>query len=283
MAIDEGAGVGEAAMRAGLHRNTARRHLERGQVPSERLEGRTYRTRPDPFAADWADLEARLAAAPGLEAKTLFEDLRARRPAAYADGHLRTLQRRVKAWRASRGPEREVFFAQEHRPGEASQTDFTYANELGITIRGEPYPHQLCHFMLPYSNWGWATPCRSESMAALFEGMQEGLWRLGGAPECSQTDNSTAATHDLRTGKRGFNAEYVRLVSHYGMRPRTTGIPDVCFETTLDGLRLQFAGGLSMDQRPVIWTTQEEAHEDAKDRLVVWRIARKIRIDRRLP
>ena len=171
-------------MRAGMHRNTARRHLERGQVPSERLEGRTYRTRPDPFAADWADLEARLAAAPGLEAKTLFEDLRARRPAAYADGHLRTLQRRVKAWRASRGPEREVFFAQEHRPGEASQTDFTYANELGITIRGEPYPHQLCHFMLPYSNWGWATPCRSESMAALFEGMQEGLWRLGGGGRC---------------------------------------------------------------------------------------------------
>ncbi len=51
----------------------------------------------------------------------------------------------------------------------------------------------------------------------------------------------------------------------------------------VDGLRLQFAGGLSMDQRPVLWTTQEEAHEDAKNRLVVWRIARQIRIDRRLP
>jgi hypothetical protein len=60
-------------------------------------------------------------------------------------------------------------------------------------------------------------------------------------------------------------------------------LPDICFETTLDGLRLQFAGGLSTDQRPVLWTTQEEAHEDAKNRLLVWRIARQIRIDRRLP
>ena len=60
-------------------------------------------------------------------------------------------------------------------------------------------------------------------------------------------------------------------------------LPDVCFETTLDGLRLQFAGGLSMDQRPVLWTSQEEAHEDAKTRLFIWRVARQIRIDRRLP
>jgi hypothetical protein len=224
MEIDEGAGVEQAAQRAGMHRNTARRHLASGRLPSERRERRTYRTRPDPFEADWEDLEARLEETPELEAQTLFEDLRARRPGAYADGHLRTLQRRVKAWRARRGPDREVFFPQEHRPGEASQTDFTHAAVLGITIRGEPYPHQLCHFALPYSNWSWATPCRSESMAALFEGMQEGLWRLGGAPAFSQTDNSTAATHDLRSGKRGFNAEYVRLVSHYGMRARTTGV-----------------------------------------------------------
>jgi hypothetical protein len=66
------------------------------------------------------------------------------------------------------------------------------------------------------------------------------------------------------------------------MGPHST-LPDVCFETTIDGLRLQFAGGLTMDQRPVLFTTQEEAHEEAKNRLVVWKIARQIRIDRRLP
>ncbi len=64
--------------------------------------------------------------------------------------------------------------------------------------------------------------------------------------------------------------------------PQST-LPDVCFETDLAGLRLQFAGGLSMDQRPTLFTTQEEAQEDARNRLTVWRIARQIRIDRRLP
>lgn len=222
--MDTGDGVGRAAMKAGMHRNTARRHLSRGLLPSDGAGPRTYRTRADPFAADWPGLEARLVEAPGLEAKTLFLDLRERRPGVYRDGHLRTLQRHVRAWRASRGPEKEIFFPQEHRPGEASQTDFTWANELGIAIRGEPYAHMLCHFVLPYSNFSWATPCRSESIAALFEGLQAGLWELGGRPEFSQTDHSTAATHGVANGRRGFNADYLRLVAHYGMRARTIGV-----------------------------------------------------------
>jgi len=224
VAMDAGDGIGQASMKAGMHRNTARRHLSRGLLPSDPRERRTYRTREDPFEEDWPALEAKLTEAPGLEAKTLFADLRGRRPGMYRDGHLRTLQRRVKAWRASHGPEKEIFFPQSHRPGEAAQTDFTWATELGVTIGGEPYAHMLCHFVLPYSNFSWATPCRSESIAALFEGVQAGLWELGGHPEFSQTDHSTAATHGVGNGRRGFNADYLRLVAHYGMRPRTTGV-----------------------------------------------------------
>jgi hypothetical protein len=41
------------------------------------------------------------------------------------------------AWRAKHGPDKEIF-PQEHRPGEAGQTAFTWATELGITIQGEP-------------------------------------------------------------------------------------------------------------------------------------------------
>jgi hypothetical protein len=57
---------------------------------------------------------------------------------------------------------------------------------------------------------------------------------------------------------------------------------DICFQTTIEGLRLQFAGGLSMDQRPVLFTDEEEAHEEAKNRLLVRRVAERIRIERRL-
>ncbi|HEX8539901.1 MAG TPA: IS21 family transposase [Cystobacter sp.] len=114
-----------------------------------------------------------------------------------------------------------MFFAQEHRPGEAMQTDFTWANELEVTVGGQPFAHLLCHPVLPYSNWEWATVCHSESMAAIKRGVQEAVFRLGKVPRYHQTDNSTSATHDLRNGKRGFNAEYLVLMKHLGMEPRT--------------------------------------------------------------
>jgi len=112
-------------------------------------------------------------------------------------------------------------FAQMHRPGEAMQTDFTWATELGITIGGEPFPHMLCHPVLPYSNWEWASICRSESLPALRTGVQAAVFRLGKVPEWHQTDNSSAATHRPDIGDRKFNEDYAGLMRHLGMKPRT--------------------------------------------------------------
>ncbi len=216
--------VGLAALRAGMDRKTARKYLAAGRLPSEANPPRWWRTRPDPFSEDWSAVAERLEAAPTLEGRALFEDLMKRDPERYAAGQLRTIQRRLKQWRAEHGPDKEVFFPQVHRPGEAGQTDFTDAGRLGVTIAGEPFPHLLCHFVLPYSDWEWATVCHSESMLALRRGVQSAVFRLGRVPEYHQTDNSTAATHDLRTGKRGFNEEYAALMDHLGMKPRTTAI-----------------------------------------------------------
>lgn len=216
--------IGNAAMMAAMDRKTARKYLKKGKLPSEMPIERTWRTRKDPFEEDWPAVSKLLEDAPELEAKTLFEWLCEQRPDRYDPGQLRTLQRRVREWRALYGPDKEVYFAQEHRPGEAMQTDFTWANELGITIQGQPFEHMLCHPVLPYSNWEWVTVCHSESMAALRDGMQAALVRLGQVPEYHQTDNSTAATHDLATGKRGFNEEYKDLVEHFGMKPRTIAV-----------------------------------------------------------
>ena len=213
-----------AAMKAGMHRNTAAKYLGSGTLPSEHAFERSWRTREDPFEADWPEMERMLAEAPGLEAKTLFAHLQALRPGKYEAGQLRTFQRRVKAWRAKSGPEKEIFFPQAHRAGEAAQTDFTWATKLGITILGEPYEHMLCVTALPYSLWQWATPCRSESMAALREGVQNAFFRLGRVTRVHQTDNSTAATHDLSTGKRAFNEEYMALMRHLSLKPRTTEV-----------------------------------------------------------
>lgn len=215
--------VGHSAMKAGMDRKTARKYLTSGELPSEQTRARTWRTRPDPFECDWSWVESVLSDAPELEAKALFEHLQDQRPDVYEDGQVRTFQRRVRQWRARSGPEREVFFAQQHRPGEAMQTDFTWLTELKLTIGGESWSPLLCHSVLPYSRWESATLCRSESLLSLRTGIQRALVKLGRRPKVHQTDNSTAATHTIATGRR-FNASYLELMSHWGMTPRTTAI-----------------------------------------------------------
>lgn len=224
--------VGVAAMRAGLDRKTARKYVAAGKLPSELSAPRTWRTRPDPFEEDWPALAARLEDEPGFEAKTLFEVLCEEHPGRYEPGQLRTLQRRIRQWRAQRGPERNVMFTQAHRPGEACQVDFTETASLRVTIAGEVFVHLLCVFTLPFSNWQWATVCLSESLAALRRGIQAALFQLGRVPEFSQTDNSTAATHNIPKAdearveghRRPFNAEYLALVRHFDMKARTTEV-----------------------------------------------------------
>lgn len=225
--------VGLAALRAGLDRKTARKYVQGGKLPSELVVPRDWRTRADPFAEHWPEIEVQLIDAPRLEAKTLFEVLVAKHPGRYEPGQMRTLQRRIKIWRAERGPEKEVVLAQLHRPGEAAQVDFTSTGKLAITIAGEVFVHLLCVFVLPYSNWRWATVCLSESMAALRNGVQRSLFQLGRVPTWLQTDNSTAATHRIADSKRSaadhggartFNDDYLAITRHFGMKPRTTGV-----------------------------------------------------------
>jgi hypothetical protein len=224
--------IGDAAMKADMHRETARKYVAAGTLPSEMTVVRDWRTRPDPFEEHWPEIEARLRDTPELEAKTLFELLEQAHPGRYEEGQLRTLQRRVKRWRAAHGPDQEVVLAQQHRPGEAAQTDFTHATELAVTIAGQVFVHLLCVLVLPYSNWQWATICLSESMAALRRGVQRALFQLGRVPRYHQTDCSTAATHKIPAdqvayvegGQRPFNAEYLALMRHFGMKPRTTAV-----------------------------------------------------------
>lgn len=224
--------IGLASMRAGMDRKTGRKYVAAGQLPSEMVKERHWRTREDPFAEHWPEVEAFLAETPALEAKTLFELLVERYPDRYEPGQLRTLQRRIKVWRAAQGPDKEVTLAQQHRPGEAAQTDFTWATELAITILGQAFVHMLCVFTLPYSNWRWATVCLSESIAALRKAVQRALFQLGRIPTYHQTDNSTAAAHRIpdgksvvaEHGKRPFNDDYVAMMRHFGMTPRTTEV-----------------------------------------------------------
>ncbi len=214
--LGEGRPLSVSAKRAGMSENTARKYREQGGAQPK--EPRTYRTRRDPFETVWPEVEALLKEAPGLEALSVFEVLRERSDVTFSDGQLRTLQRRIRRWRASHGPEKEVMFPQEHRPGEAGQSDFTDMRDLGIVIGRERFDHLLYHFVLPYSNWETARICFSETFESLVSGLQGALWELGGVPQKHRTDNLSAATHELKDGGRSFNERYGAVLRHLGMK-----------------------------------------------------------------
>ena len=206
---------GIAAMKAGMDEKTARKYRGTGKLPSELKQGHTWRTREDPFEDVWDDIKSMLDCNPGLEAKTIFEYLQRRCPGEFADGQLRTIQRRIKIWRAVEGPSKEVFFSQIHRPGELGQSDFTHMNKLGVTISGVPFDHMIYHFVLTYSNWEAGTICFSESFESLSQGLQNALWELGGVPEKHRTDCLTTAVNKADHPEE-FTRRYQDLVDHYG-------------------------------------------------------------------
>lgn len=218
----------QAAVKVNLRsRKTVQKYEQLGQLPSELKEPRSYRTRPDPFEKDWAEVEAKLAMAPELEAKVIFEWLCERDESQYQEGQLRTLQRRISNWRALNGNP-TLTLDQIHHPGEVLQSDGTCMNELEVTLQGEPFDHILFHSVLPYSNWEWGRVVQSESLLSIRLGLQSALIKLGYVPQAHQTDHTTAATHKLgaadqqkSAGERGYNEEYLQLLAHYGLEART--------------------------------------------------------------
>lgn len=210
-----------AAAKAGMDSKTARKYRQARRLPSEMKVEHDWRTRQDSFEEVWEEVEVMLQASAGLEAKTLFEYLQRKYPGRFQDGQLRTLQRRVKTWRALEGPGKEVFFPQRHHPGVLAQSDFTDLGKLGITLAGAPFAHLLYHFVLTYSNWESGTICFGENFESLSEGLQNALWELGGTPQAHQTDRLSTAVNNL-SKKKEFTDRYGALLKHYGLEGRKT-------------------------------------------------------------
>jgi hypothetical protein len=101
--------IGIAAIKVGMDQKTARKYRKLGKLPSELDRAHTWRTRQDPFEDSWDEIKSMLKINPSLEANTIFEGLQRRYPGRLADGQLHCLQRRIKIWRASEGPAKEVF------------------------------------------------------------------------------------------------------------------------------------------------------------------------------
>ena len=166
------------------------------------------RRRPDRLADVWdSDIVPILKATPGIRAIAVLEEIRRRHPE-IGPGIRRTLERRMRGWRALAGPEQDVIFRQEHEPGRLGLSDFTDTSALGITIAGVTLAHRLYHFRLAFSGFEHAhVVLGGESFVALAQGLQNALWTLGGVPEQHRSDSVSAAYRNLDAdAKEDFDA-----------------------------------------------------------------------------
>ena len=209
-----------AAAKAGFSEATAYRFEADPRLPSQKNKPRDRR-RPDPLAAIFeAEVVPMLEASPGLRPVAVFEEMRRRHPD-LPDGVRRTMERRIRSWRALHGAEREVIFRQTHEPGRMGLSDFTDMAELAVTVAGAPLAHRLYHFRLVYSGFEHAhVILGGESWVALAEGLQNALWAVGGAPREHRSDSLSAAFRNLDAAARDdLTTRYDGLCAHYGMEP----------------------------------------------------------------
>ncbi len=203
-----------SAAKTGISIRSGRR-IEKGQhiIASERH----WRTRQDPLEAVWeSELVPLLSEDHSLTGITLLEHLDDHHPGQYGNQHLRTLQRRVKLWLATDGPDKEVIFLQKAVPGQMGLSDFTHPN-TPITINGEPFDHLLYQYRLAYSGWRSLKVTQGgESYSALADGLQRALRAIGGSPREHRTDSLSAAYNNR---VNVWTDDYEALCQHYKMLP----------------------------------------------------------------
>jgi hypothetical protein len=205
-----------AAAKAGMSDKTARKYLRLGKLPSQTKQLRDWRTRTGVFVDVWEEIVEILKQDQSVGAATIFDYLCRRYEGKFQQSQLRTLQRRIKVWRALYGAPQEVMFPQTYLPGEQSQSDYTYMGELGVRIAGQHFDHLFYHFCLPYSNWETGSICFSEPFESFSSGLQNALWELGAVPKEHRTDSLSAAVNNL-SDKEEFTARYAGLLAHYNM------------------------------------------------------------------
>ena len=213
-------GPAVSAAKASISTATAYRFEQDHRLPSAKAVARGRR-RPDPLVAFFdTEVVPMLIAAPELRAVAIFEEMR-RRHRDLPDGTRRTLERRIRVWRALHGANQEVIFRQVHEPGRMGLSDFTDMAELGVTVAGVQLEHRLYHFRLAYSGFAHAhVILGGESYVALAEGLQNALWALGGAPYEHRSDSLSAAFRNLDQDARAdLTQRYDALCLHYRMQP----------------------------------------------------------------
>lgn len=216
-----------AAAVAAISERSGRR-IEKGDRPSIPGE-RHWRTREDPFDSIWKkELEPLLEKEAQLTGLTLWEYLEDEYPGKFPGSVLRTLQRRVKHWKATQGPDKPVIFRQAIPAGQQGLSDFSHPN-TEITLQGAVFSHLLYQFRFAYSGWRYVQIILGgESYSALADGLQSALTLAGGSPVEHRTDSLSAAFINSAEEQKLTQA-YDALCAHYNLRA-TRNNPGVSHE-----------------------------------------------------
>jgi transposase InsO family protein len=209
-----------AAAQAAISLKTAYRIESDPRLPSQKAAPRGRR-RPDPLVAIFdTEIVPMLEAAPGLRPIAIFEEMQRRHPQ-LPDCVRRTMERRIRQWRALKGQDRDVIFRQVQEPGRMGLSDFTEMGDLAVRVSGVALDHRLYHFRLACSGFEHVhVILGGESYVALAEGLQNALWALGGAPLEHRSDSLSAAFRNLdHEAREDLTNRYDALCRHYCMEP----------------------------------------------------------------
>ena len=98
-----------------------------------------------------------------------------------------------------------------------------------MTIAGQPYRHLLFELILSHSGWRYAEVAAGETFLALQQGPQKALWTLGGVPQVLHSDNTSAATHEVKRSRGRGRAESTITLKQ---PPGNRAVPQVCHTTS---------------------------------------------------
>jgi hypothetical protein len=182
---------------------------------------RTWVTRQCPFVEVWEAEIIPLLKQGVYQATFVLEELQRKYAGKFTHAVLRSLQRKMRRWRALHGTDKPVIFLQIHEPGQLGVSDFTHPKDIAVTINKEALEHIFYHFRLPYSGWNYVRVFEGvgEPYTAFAQGLQEALHAIGGTPVAHRTDSLSASFKNLNVeAGNDLTERYAALAEHYGMK-----------------------------------------------------------------
>jgi len=181
-ALDEGKTLAEAARRAQVSYNTARKYRSLNTYPGK-MKGITTRERQRLFDDEWEQrVVPFLGENPGASAQEVLTHLIDLKPKVYSQSMLRTLERRLKAYKLET-PSLQITDSIAHKDVEDLCVTSLIKPRTEIYVRGHQFRHLLFLYYNPFHRWIHLAPVTEATYGEVLEFMEEAFWISGLIPK----------------------------------------------------------------------------------------------------